>query len=196
MRTLVMILALTLAAGPVVAGKLYKWTDQDGNVHYTDQPPPPNAKASERKKFGDTPPDVPLPYSLKKAIKDFPITLYSSDCGEACTKASALLSQRGIPFTEKNAREPAAAEELKALTGGKLEVPVMKLGSQVVRGYEEGTWNNALDAAGYPSSPVGPLPAGNATPKPGAAAQKPKTPSAGTPPAEPPSPSAQTEKPR
>lgn len=194
MRILAMILALVLAAGPAVAGKLYKWTDQDGNVHYTDHPPPPDARASERKKFGDTPPEVPLSYAMQKAIKNFPVTLYNSDCGEGCTKASALLVQRGIPFTEKNAREPAAGEELKKLTGGQLEVPVMKLGSQVIRGYEEGTWTNALDAAGYPT-PVAP-PAGTAAPKPVPAAQKPRTPSPGTPPAVPPSPSAKTENPR
>jgi glutaredoxin len=196
MRILVLMLALTLGAGPAVAGKLYKWTDPDGNVHYTDQPPPADARASERKKFGDTPPDVPLSYALQKAIKNFPVILYSSDCGDACTKASALLQQRGIPFTEKNAREPAAAEELKALTGGALEVPVMKLGSEVIRGYEQGSWTAALDAAGYPSSPSGP-PAGAATPKPGPAAPQPRTPNPGTPPAaQPPSPSAQTDNPR
>ena len=45
MKILALIVALTLAAGPAAAGKLYKWMDKDGNVHYTDQPPPPEAKA-------------------------------------------------------------------------------------------------------------------------------------------------------
>jgi glutaredoxin len=194
MRILAMMLGLALAAGPAAADKLYKWTDQDGNVHYTDHLPPPDAKAQERRKFGDAPSDVPLAYSLRQAIKNFPVTLYNSDCGETCTKASALLAQRGIPFTEKNAREPAAAAELNALTG-KLEVPVMKLGSQVIRGYEEGTWKIALDAAGYPSASVAPVPAATATPKPGTV-QKPQTPKPETLPAGSPPPSTQTENPR
>lgn len=151
MKALVCIIALVLAAAPAAAGKLYKWVDKDGNLHYTDQPPPPEAKTSEQKKFGDGASDAPVPYAVQQAVKKFPVTLYSAaQCGDPCNKATALLSQRGVPFTQKDARDPAVAEELKAANGGKLEVPVMKLGSQVVRGYEENTWNSALDAAGYP----------------------------------------------
>lgn len=32
-------------AGPVSAQPAYKWTDENGVVHYSDQPPPDNAKA-------------------------------------------------------------------------------------------------------------------------------------------------------
>ena len=142
------------SAGLAEADKLYKWTDSDGNVHYTDQPPPAEAKKLEQKRFGDKPTDVALPYALQQATKNFPVTLYNSDCGDACTKAAALLSQRGVPFSDKNAREPAVGDELKALTGGKLEVPILKLGTQVLRGFEEGQWNQALDAAGYPRAGI------------------------------------------
>src|SRR5215470_4470004 len=151
MRTLALIVIMALAIGPAAAGWLYKWVDQKGEVHYTDQPPPPEAKTAERKKFGDQAGDAPVPYALQQAAKNFPVTLYSADqCGDPCSKASALLAKRGVPFTEKNVRDAAMGEELKALNGGKLEVPVMKVGSQVVRGYEEGNWNGVLDAAGYP----------------------------------------------
>jgi hypothetical protein len=160
MRNWVRVLAVggaLLALPAAQADKLYKWTDADGNLHYTDHPPTPaEAKSQERKKFGDKPTDVALPYALQQALKKFPVTLYTADCGDACIKAAALLSTRGVPYTEKNAREAVAAEELKALNGGKLEVPLLKLGNQIVKGYEEAGWNRALDAAGYPSSPVVP----------------------------------------
>ena len=39
-------LALCLLAVPAAA-ELYKWTDENGKVHYSDQPPPANAKKSE-----------------------------------------------------------------------------------------------------------------------------------------------------
>ena len=100
------------------------------------------------------------------AERNFPVTLYSADqCGDPCSKAAALLSHRGVPFTQKDARDAAVAEELKGLNGGKLEVPVMKLGSQVVRGYEENTWNSALDAAGYPKWAAARTQATTAAPK-------------------------------
>jgi glutaredoxin len=181
MKTLALIIALMLAIGPAAAGKLYKWVDKNGEVHYTDQPPPPEAKTTERKKFGDQPTDATVPYALQQAVKNFPVTLYNTDCGDACSRASALLSQRGVPFTEKNARDSAVGEELRALNGGKLEVPVMKLGTQVVRGYEEGNWNNVLDAAGYPKWPVAPARTATAAPKPAQAEARPAAP-----PAEPP----------
>jgi glutaredoxin len=173
MRAFALIVALMLAIGPAAAGKLYKWVDKDGNLHYTDQPPPPEAKSAEQKKFGDNASDAPVSYAAQQAAKIFPVTLYSANqCGDACSKASALLSQRGVPFTEKDARDPAAGEELKGLTGGKLEVPVMKLGAQVLRGYEEGAWNAALDAAGYPKWVVKPTRAATAAPKPASSAEK------------------------
>lgn len=36
--------ALALASGTAVAGKLYKWVDENGKVHYTDTPPPEASK--------------------------------------------------------------------------------------------------------------------------------------------------------
>jgi glutaredoxin len=168
MKAFALIVALMLVVAPTTAGKLFKWVDQDGNVHYTDQPPPPEAKTAEQKTLGDKASEAPVPYALQQAVKNFPVTLYTADqCGDACSKASALLTQRGVPFAGKDARDPAAAEELKALIGGKLEVPVMKLGSQVVRGWEESAWNTALDAAGYPKWAVAQR-AATATTKPSA----------------------------
>jgi hypothetical protein len=143
------------AADTALADKLYKWTDAEGNIHYTDHAPTPaEAKTQERKRFGDKPTEVSIPYALQRALKKYPVTVYTADCGEGCTKAAALLDKRGVPYTEKNARDPAVADELKAINGGKVEVPFMKVGTSTVRGFEEGAWNESLDAAGYPSSSV------------------------------------------
>ena len=46
--TMIATVAMLLAwSGPVDAGKLYKWTDENGKVHYTDTPPP-EASTRER----------------------------------------------------------------------------------------------------------------------------------------------------
>jgi glutaredoxin len=121
-------------------------------------------------------------YALQQAVKNFPVTLYSAgQCGNPCRKASALLAQRGVPFSEKNARDATVEEELKALNGGKLEVPILKVGAQVVRGYDEGNWNGVLDAAGYPKWSATPTRAATAVTKPAQPAGKPAAPAGAAP---------------
>lgn len=39
------LLGLGVAAAVAAGGTIYKWTDQEGNVHFTDCPPPPGCKA-------------------------------------------------------------------------------------------------------------------------------------------------------
>jgi glutaredoxin len=136
-------------------GDLYRWVDSSGEIHYSDQPPPANVKQVEKiKAAGGKPSDPPLPYALRQAVSNFPVTLYTTACGDACTRASELLAKRGIPYTEMDATDPSTQEELRKLTGGALEVPLLKVGRNVLRGFEEGGWNSSLDAAGYPVSAV------------------------------------------
>jgi glutaredoxin len=132
---------------------LYRWEDANGKIHYTDTPPPPNARNVEHKKItGGKPDELPLPYTLQQAVKNFPVTLYTTDCGDACNRARQVLAKRGIPYTEIDAKDSAAQEELHKLIGPTLEVPVLKIGRRILKGIEEVQWNTALDGAGYPST--------------------------------------------
>src|SRR5579859_245402 len=118
--------------------ELYRWVDAQGNVHYSDHLPPATIKQFEKMKaLGGKPGDVPLPYVLQQAVNNFPVKLYTTDCGETCTRARALLAKRGIPYTELDASVAQTQQELKKLTGGTLEVPVLQVGSDTVRGFEE-----------------------------------------------------------
>ncbi len=145
---------------------MYRWEDANGKIHYSDTPPPPNARNVEHKKItGGKPDELPLPYTLQQAVKNFPVTLYTTDCGEACTRAQQVLAKRGIPYMEIDAKEPAAQEELRKLVGPTLQVPVLKIGQKVLKGIEEGQWNTALDIAGYPSTAMIPPREPNRPPK-------------------------------
>ena len=42
---LAVVLSLALVAAAGAEGTIYKWTDKEGNVHFTDCPPPPGCKA-------------------------------------------------------------------------------------------------------------------------------------------------------
>jgi hypothetical protein len=51
MRLIVLVSTLAfglLAAAPATAGKLYKWVDEKGNVHYSDKVPPDAAKLARK----------------------------------------------------------------------------------------------------------------------------------------------------
>lgn len=144
-------LLFALIANMALAQTLYRWTDAEGKVHYTDQPPPKDAKTVQEKKLGGNVIDTAdLPYATREAAKKYPVTLWLFDCGQTCDQARALLRKRGIPATEVDlSADPANPEKLKALTGG-LEVPVLQIGeSTLLKGFNEVRWGAALSNAGY-----------------------------------------------
>ena len=130
---------------------VYRWVDKDGKVQFTDSPPPSDAKSvTERRMGGGYIEESQLPYATQMAAKRHPVTLYTSnDCGDLCAQGRALLSQRGIPFSEKNAQASQADQEALQKAAGSLSVPVLMVGESGVKGFDEGGWNAALDRAGY-----------------------------------------------
>jgi glutaredoxin len=148
-----MLFPVLMLACAAAQADLYRWVYADGKFHYSDKLPPASIKQVEKKKAaGGKASEAPLPYPLQQAVKNFPVTLYSTECGNACTQARQLLAKRGIPYTEMDATDPSTQVELKKLTGGPVEVPVLKVGRDTLRGFEEGRWNTSLDAAGYPQT--------------------------------------------
>jgi len=164
MTRTVILLAVLMSAIPVQAAQLYRWVDDKGRVEWRDTPPPANAKKVEKRTVGGSVIETStLPYSVQQAVRNFPVTLYVSNCGEGCDKARAHLVKRGIPFTQKNPQEDV--EAYKKLTNGGMEVPLLFVGNDRLRGYEAGAWDSTLDTAGYPRQPV----PGYVAPKPAAA---------------------------
>lgn len=155
MKTLALVLVCSALACTAGAAEMYRWVDKDGKVHYTDSPPPATAKKVEEKNLGgnNSVSAGDLPYATRMAAKNFPVTLYVSDCGEPCTQARQHLAKRGIPYAAKNpASSQADAEALKKLIGAP-QVPVLVVGSaSPLKGYDAASWDAALDAAGYPKS--------------------------------------------
>lgn len=164
MTRIFFLLAIVLAAHAASGAQLYRWVDDKGRVEWRDTPPPPNAKKVERRTVeGSVIETSTLPYSVQQAVRNFPVTLYTSNCGESCDKARALLTRRGVPFTQKNPQDDI--EGYKKLTNGGTEVPMLYIGREQLKGYLESSWNSALDVAGYPRQPV----PGYSAPKPPAA---------------------------
>jgi glutaredoxin len=144
--------ACMLACAAQAQTSVYRWVDKDGKVHFSDGAPPADAaNVTEKRMGGAGVGEGQLPYATQQAMKSHPVTLYvSNKCGDYCSEGRALLTNRGIPYTERNAEtSPEDADKLKQLVGA-LQVPVLVVGEKSVKGFAPGSWNSALDSAGYP----------------------------------------------
>lgn len=154
MKFIVLLLAclMTMHLG-AQASELYRWVDASGKVYYGDVLPS-GAMQVEVKKFPkDTTSSEYLPYETLRAQQNFPVILYVSDnCGESCVQARSLLNKRGIPFGEKALKTKQDIEAFKQLSGIEAFVPVLVVGKNFLKGFEESQWNSELDIAGYPKT--------------------------------------------
>jgi glutaredoxin len=129
---------------------LYRWVDKDGKVQFSDTPPPADAKSVQQKRYGSSAADATLPFATQQAMRANPVMLWVVPNCDPCAKGRELLASRGIPFSERDAQSnPETQAALKKLTGD-LNVPVFEVGQSRIRGFEESSWNAALDNAGYP----------------------------------------------
>jgi glutaredoxin len=166
-------LPVALLFTSAVDAQLYRWTDEKGGVHVTDTPPPPNARSVEQKSPRvEAAPGAPqLPYELALAVKEFPVTLYTSPgCKDACTRAREALNKRGVPFKEVPVSNDQTIEELRRVSGG-TEVPVLLVGRSVSKGFEQSAYDALLDSARYPKAGTVPVRTQGAPSPEGAAAQ-------------------------
>ena len=153
MRAYLIIAACLWIACGDAAGQAYRWVDDQGRVHYTQTPPPPQAKDVQRKNFrgAGASNSIDLPYATQMAAKNYPVTLYTQpDCGAPCDDARTALVKRAVPFREVSVQGSNEADEVKRISGS-LSLPLLVVGSQFQVGFQEGLINSLLDTAGYPS---------------------------------------------
>lgn len=149
------VLAASLASVSIVdAQQVYRWVDADGRVQYSDQPPPVGTKGVQEKNVsGSSIQNNELSLVAADAQRRNPVTVYISECGEACDAAKAYLNKRGVPHTVVDPTRTAELNrKFKEETGGSV-VPVMKIGEKRLSGWSESSWASALDTAGYPKTP-------------------------------------------
>ena len=155
MRARITGMIILLAAGAAAAQQIYRWTDERGRVHITDTPPPPSAKSVQKKQYQSGPAESgATPYELALAMKDYPVTLYTSPvCKEPCAEARAALNRRGVPFKEVQVWEETSNEELKRVSGAN-QVPTLLVGRSVHKGFDQSAYDALLDSARYPRAGI------------------------------------------
>lgn len=169
-RTLAGLSCLLLAAtlAPSAMGQqVYRIVGPDGRVTFSDRPPAePNAKATTKTvSGGGAGSTAALPFELRQAANQYPVTLYTSPNCLTCVNGRTFLQGRGIPFTERTITSNEDIEALKRLSGAGT-VPFLTIGGQQLRGYSQTEWTQFLDAAGYPKVSQLPSSYQNAPPAP------------------------------
>jgi glutaredoxin len=160
---------LAAVSSLAAADTLYRWTDKDGGIHYTDLPPQFEVKRLEIREMGSgnyVETSIPS-YALGKALKDFPVTLYAApDCSDECKTAREFLAKRGIAFSEVSVNSEAAVARYKGVFAGSTDIflPALTVGSQKMKGFEQAAWTRMLDEAGYPKASTAGRPANDANP--------------------------------
>ena len=163
--TFLVAVGLLLAAGWAAAQPVYRSTDARGNISFSDRPPPvpggaavkvttpvtgalgPASTASPTSAGGAA---ESLPYELRRIADRYPVTLYTgTDCAP-CIAGRSLLVTRGIPFSERTVMTREDSETLLNLTGQK-SLPLLHIGTQLLKGFSDAEWARYLDAAGYPT---------------------------------------------
>jgi len=128
MKPYLILLALFLA-WPAVAG-VYKWTDAQGRIQYSDSPPAA-AKTTQLKlqSFSG-------PAQVSQAIgADSGVTIYTTEWCGVCKRAKAFFKQNGVPFHEWDVeKSDYAAAKFKQLGGS--GVPVITVGAEKMMGFD------------------------------------------------------------
>ena len=128
MKPYLILLALFLA-WPAFAG-VYKWTDAQGRIQYSDSPPA-TAKTTQLKLQSFT-----GPAQVSQAIgADSGVTIYTTEWCGVCQRAKSFFNQNGVPFREWDVeKSDYAAAKFKQLGGG--GVPVITVGSEKMMGFD------------------------------------------------------------
>jgi glutaredoxin len=130
-----------MGASGVQAG-IYKWTDENGRVHFSDRPPVAGGAESvllretntyEGVGAGDTRETTPDEHNAVKAKK---VVMYSAPWCGVCKRARQFFKARGIPFREMDVeRSTMARRELERMNAR--GVPVILVGGKRMSGFSE-----------------------------------------------------------
>jgi glutaredoxin len=139
---------------------VYRIVGPDGKVTFSDKPPVAATGKSTPTVNLVSPGQAEqtnLPLEVRQVASKFPVTLYVSSNCAPCDSGRNLLSNRGVPFTEKTVNTAEDGEAFQKLSGN-TSLPLLTIGGQHISGFLASEWVSYLSAAGYPEQsklPVG-----------------------------------------
>jgi glutaredoxin len=143
--TAVALLGLSSLAG----AQLYKWTDDQGRVQYSDKAPDKGGKKVDLKVNSYS--GAPVVSGLGKPVANDTkgsVKLYTTTWCGYCAKARAHLKSKGIPYEDLDVEKSAQGKQEFAALKGR-SVPVILIGSQRMDGFDPARLDTMLKAAGH-----------------------------------------------
>lgn len=167
-------LAMSCASTVGSAQTIYRIMGPDGKVIFSDKPPAPTDQGKLVGPGAGARSDASgagLPFELRQVVAKYPVILYTSAGCSPCESGRALLTSRGVPFTERTVSTNEDTDALKRLSG-ESSLPFLTIGGQKLKGMSDVEWTQYLDAAGYPKTSALPANYKNAAPTPLVSVQK------------------------
>jgi len=156
---IVLLFVIWLASvSSAVSGEIYKWKDKDGNIVFSDTPPPPGVNA-EKKEFKEDTTERPkvkeninLPrpksesFREKRSYSDIHVIMYMTSWCPYCVKAREYLRSLYVNLVEYNIeRDKSKREEMLSKSGGSSGVPLVDIEGIIIRGYNPDAFRGAIE---------------------------------------------------
>lgn len=125
---------------------LYKWKDENGNIHITDYPPPAKSGKKIQVHIYDSAMQRDEAQGiLKNGQKDDPnVVLYTKNSCTDCDKAREFLKSKNILFTEYNTDTNKEAAKKRRSIDDSNDVPFTIINKNQVYGFSESIYNRLL----------------------------------------------------
>jgi len=143
-------------ATPTGSSEIYKWTDQNGNVVFSDTPPPPGVKG-EIREFREDRTERPKAegYSPKpkseaiheaRPYKEIGVIMYMTAWCPYCDKARNYLRSLNVNLIEYNVeQDKSKKEEMLSKSGGSKGVPLIDIEGIIIKGYNPDAIKTAVE---------------------------------------------------
>jgi len=126
---------------------VYKWTDDKGRVHYSDQPPAASKAEQVRIRINSYTGPAIVSKSGAAAAPPGEVVIYTTEWCGYCKKAKAFMDSKGVRYREVDVETSQDGRQEFAKLGGR-GVPVILVGDQRMDGYDQGRLEAMLQAAG------------------------------------------------
>lgn len=137
-------------------GRLYKWVDAQGNISYQDSPPPKDVKVLDADVLKDAEKNDKPIKELRRANEpapvldgSVPVMVYTADNCKPCQSVVLFLTQKQVPFIERDIRNDRKARERLSNLSKQISVPSLFIGERIIQGHSKPMITRALEEAGY-----------------------------------------------